>query len=180
MDVNNNDNINEMYKRYVGQRQENPIIDENGLQMPIKRMDNNPEIENEENLEAEEDVYLRFMKCEHCEEWQTPDVIYIVDTYESIIFNEDNELSKDIKRETQSWCVNCITEIKNRCKTYQESVDTLNEEIKKAKIENQKIISVQDREGINQRLLEQEIREEKIRKEMEKHTSLSEDDNDDK
>ena len=169
--------LQKMHKQYRGIKHSDPMISEDGLAMPIKKADSDPydTIDEEEEV-IEEELLLRFIRCEHCGFWQVPDVVYSVDTYEGILLgdlkdNPEEDLMKDIKREVQSWCVHCIVDVRTRGVKYQELANQLDNEIREARLNTQKITSVSDSTNIGKRFLEQEERERKISEEMAVHST---------
>jgi hypothetical protein len=139
-----------MYKNFITSGSKHPLVDDSNINMGITRKsypEKEKKYEKEEIVEVESEIILRFIKCECCDEWKMPEEIFQVETYESILIEEDVNsdeaiIQKELKEEPQMWCINCIQKIRNNLN--QKEIDKFHKDFDLAKKESKKIVRVSD------------------------------------
>jgi hypothetical protein len=149
-----NQNFNEdekrMYQNLINSGSKHPLVDDSKINMGIKRKDyTQKEKEEEVQIEKETEIILRFVKCECCEEWRMPDEIFSVETCESLLIEEDvnNDevvLKKELKEETQIWCLDCIKKIRDHLD--EKEITKFEKDLNLAKQQSQKIVRLPSEE----------------------------------
>jgi len=168
------------YLKYMAQAAEaagaekvSPLVDDGLLPTPIQKAGGLSEgyVDDFENINVEtyEDIELKFAQCEKCLNWFNPKLMRLVQTFKPYVVNAteaDEDASIDVEKEMwvepQLWCGSCIMATLQLNTDTEKATEFVDKEIKKIKLEDQKIKRIEDDGGLaidKQALIEQRVKQ---------------------